>query len=279
VRRLILAQLRSALEDPQLFLQESLLSFYPARVDSALADTRLFFIVGMGRSGTVFLSHLLDRVPECAVYHEAPGDRNALVNAYWDPDKAGKHLGGSRQRLVAARIIRSNCRVYGEINSYLRHHVDALRAYWQPTILHLVRDGRSVVRSLMNRIAFSPADGYHTGRLAPLCGDPLADRWPDVGRFERVCWYWAYANRYLLERKLAVIRFEDVVRSYDQFERQVLQPLELGLPIEVWKSETLKSRNVAKDTSFPAWKDWTREQRHQFETICGPVMSDLGYAI
>jgi hypothetical protein len=182
-----------------------------------LANTRLFFIVGMGRSGTVFLSHLLNKAPKCAVYHEIPSDRNALVDAYWDPDKVEKYLCGSRERFVAARIIRSRCQIYGEVNSYLRHHVDALQARWQPPVLHLVRDGHSLVRSLMNRTAFPPADKDHTGRLAPHLNDPLADQWPDMDRFARVCWHWSYTNQYLLERKLPIVRFEYITSSYEQF--------------------------------------------------------------
>lgn len=273
---LILARVKFDLADPQLLFRRFLLSFSPARVKSTLANTRLFFIVGMGRSGTRFLSNLLNEVPKCTAYHETPSDRHALVDAYWNPDKAKKYL-DSRERLAAARIIRSRCQIYGEVNSYLRHHVDALQVRWQPTILHLVRDGRSVVRSLMNRTSFSPADKNHTGRLSPRPDDPLADQWPDMDRFARVCWYWAYTNQYLLERKLSIVRLEDIISSYDQFVQQVLQPLDIDLPLAIWNEEVLKPRNVSKDTSFTAWEDWTREQKRQFEAICGAVMSDLGY--
>jgi hypothetical protein len=30
-------------------------------------------------------------------------------------------------------------------------------------------------------------------------------------------------------------------------------------------------------SKFPGWDQWTTEQRHQFEEICGPMMKKLGY--
>ena len=254
-----------------------LLHFNPGRVNSVLAHTNLFFVVGMGRSGTVFLSRLLSRASRCSVYHETIRDRNALVDAYWYPDRAEGYLAGYRARLIAARILQDQSQVYGEVNSYLRFHVEALRALWNPRILHLVRDGRAVVRSLMNRVAFASADLDHTGRLGPRPDDPYANEWPQMNRFSRVCWYWAATNRSLTEHHLPIVRLEDIIGSYEAFDEQFLRPLGIHLAPGIWREQILKPQNVGKTSTFPAWEDWTDEQKCQFEAICGPVMSDLGY--
>jgi hypothetical protein len=260
-------------------LRQFQLLFTPEQVASEIANTELFFILSIGRSGTSFLFHLLNQVPDTVVYHETKGDRKALVDAFWNAGKAQAYLSGRRERLVAARIIESRCRVYGETNSYLRHHVEALRQRWQPKILHLVRDGRDVVRSIMNRKAFTKADLDHTGRLHPSPDSPIAEEWWKMGRFERVCWYWSFTNHHLLQHNLPLVYFEEVLSSYEHFEKQVLIPLNLTFSPEIWCTEVEIPKNVSKETSFPPWEDWTAMQRDQFVSICGRTMQDLGYAL
>ena len=94
--------------------QEILLRATPGRAKSALDNTRLAFVVGMGRSGTTSVAALLNRVPECSFYHEFPADREALPKAYWDPSQAERYLSGHRERVIAARILRTGCEVYGD---------------------------------------------------------------------------------------------------------------------------------------------------------------------
>lgn len=202
-----------------------LLALAPTKVQTAVTSTRMFFVVGLGRSGTTFLQRILSTAPELAVYHETSTDRNALVEAYWNPDAAARYLAGRRERLIAARMLSSRCHCYGEVNSYLRYHVDALQDRWSSAVFHIVRDGRAVVRSTMNRDSFTPADRDHTGRLSPQKGDPVAEQWPTMDRFQRACWYWAESNQFLIKRGLPLIRLEDVISSYEEFSNQVTTPL------------------------------------------------------
>jgi len=149
----------------------------PKRVRTLLSSCRLFFITGMGRSGSFFLADLLNS-PGVAVYHETHTDYKALVDAYWNPANAIEYIDGMRSRVIASRILAAKCEVYGEVNGLLRFHVNALRRFENATILHLVRDGRLVVRSGMNRKAFTPTDSNVTGRIEPWADDPYRERWP-----------------------------------------------------------------------------------------------------
>lgn len=258
-------------------LIQFLLLFDAARVKDTLAETKLFFIVGLGRSGTAFLSHLLDKVNGIDVYHETPNDRNALIDAYRDPMMARKYLTDYRGRLIAARIIESRNPIYGEVNSYLRYHVEALEELWNPIIMHLARDGRAVVRSAMNRGTFAQADRDHSGRLEPHPNNFWYEKWPEMDRFSRVCWYWADTNQYLLKLNIPLVRFEDVISSYNEFAEQILQPLSVELSSSVWEENVRKPKNVSETQQFPAWNHWTDRQKQIFESICGDVMFKLGY--
>lgn len=260
-------------------IKQLLLFLSPSYVNNTLATTKLFFVVSLGRSGTSFLSRLLSLTQErdVAVFHELNSDRKALVEAYHNSGKAKEYLKGYRGRVVAARIIQSNCKIYGEVNSYLRYHVQPIRELWNPLILHLVRDGRSVVRSIMNRKTFLPSDRVHSGKLAPLPNDPWADKWPSMSRFERVCWYWATTNRYLLIYNLPLVRFEEITHSYELFEKQILTPIGINIPSKKWEEQIHIPQNENQHNWFPQWDNWSALQQKQFEAICGDVMLELGY--
>jgi len=251
---------------------------YPKRVKTILSSRRLFFITGMGRSGSVFLSDLLN-VPGADVYHETHADFKALVDAYWNPANANEYIDGMRGRVIASRILSTQCEIYGEVNGLLRFHVNALRRFENATILHLVRDGRLVVRSGMNRKAFTPTDSNVTGRIEPWADDPYRERWPAMDRFEKVCWYWASTVRYLIQLQVPVVRFEDVISTYEQFDRQLLQPLQVTVSYEHWQAEKSRPKNSNTENAFPVWRDWSADQKRQFLDICGDVMSTLGYEI
>lgn len=261
-------------------ISQQLLYFNPTYVNKILAETKLFFIISLGRSGTMFLSSLLDETLErkIRVFHELSYDRTALVRAYADSKNARDYLSGYRGRVIAARIFISKCRVYGEVNSYLRYHVEPIQELWNPTILHLVRDGRSVVRSIMNRKAFLPSDRDHSGKLGPLPNDPWAAKWQTMDRFERVCWYWAHSNRHLLKYELPLVRFEEITSSYDMFLEQVSNPLKIKVSFQKWNTQANIPKNENANEWFPHWEKWSLSQKKQFEKICAEVMDTLGYA-
>jgi hypothetical protein len=82
-----------------------------------------------------------------------------------------------------------------------------------------------------------------------------------------------------MDRKLPLVRFEDLIASFDQFAEHLLRPLGIDVPFTVWREQVSQPKNVSKSRNFPRWDDWSPEQKRKFETICGAVMTDLGYAI
>lgn len=239
---------------------------------------KMFFMLGMGRSGSMFLAKCLNKYTDAIVYHEHRRDRDACVQAYWSEEAARRYL-RYRGLVIRYRTKFRNVPVYGEVNSYLRYHVDALRLAWNPVIFHLVRDGRDVVRSIMNRKAYTSADSKHTGRITPKEGDFMLAGWESRDRFEKVCWYWADTNRHLLDKGATLVRFEDAKGSFEYFRQRLLDPLRLEMEEAIWRREKDRPRNVNLSYSFPAWEDWNEGQRLTFERVCGPVMRDMGYEI
>lgn len=139
------------------------------QIEQWATKTNLFFILALGRSGTTFLAKLLHQIPNTVVFHEpVQEDFKAYREAFNNPLAAKWYIHTFRKKEIYLRM-RENHHVksYGEVNSALRRHVEALkRAFPQATFIHLVRDGRDVVRSMMSRRTMQ-LDDPHTRGVMP----------------------------------------------------------------------------------------------------------------
>ena len=241
----------------------------------------LFFILAMGRSGTMFLSRLLNKEKSAAVDHEpVPGDRVAYIKAFYSEKAALKYIHNFRRKEIYLRVKDSPIQCYGEVNSTLRRHCLALKKYFDKAVLlHLVRNGKDVVRSIMNRWAFTPTDSQTYKAIAPPTNDPFREKWSSMSRFERVCWYWQVDNAYLRKHISNHIKFELLLSDYEYFVEYILEPLDLRITSAVWKKAVEKPVNVSFKTTFPQWSEWDRSLKDKFMKICGEEMIANGYEI
>jgi hypothetical protein len=239
--------------------------------------TRLFFVLAIGRSGTMFLASLLDRAEAATVEHEpVREDFQAYQEAFHSEVAARAYLERFRRREMYLRLREGAPGTYGEVNSYLRRHAGALRTVFpSATLIHLVRDPRAVVRSMMARDTLGETD-RNTRLIHPAPSDPWYESWPRMSRFERICWYWQHENRYLRASLRAVVRFEDLVSSWELFRDGLLGPIGLELPREVWASAVAQPVN-----STPAHRraraEWTPAEQESFVRLCGEEMAHYGY--
>ena len=81
------------------------------------------------------------------------------------------------------------------------------------------------MRSIMSKGYFGTKDPVFRPLIHPPEGSPYAQRWPDMTRFEKVCWLWSEENRYLRENIPTTVRFECLLRDYDYFCSRVLEPI------------------------------------------------------
>jgi hypothetical protein len=243
-----------------------------------VARVHPFFILGMGRSGTNFLAAMLDRCPDALVFHEPISeDFNAFVEAH-KSDEAGldyfEHFRLGKMHELTRDL---DIRHYGEVNSALRYHARAIKTVIpEARLLHLVRDGREVVRSVMERRHYTDGSAGHHD-LHPLPSDPLYDCWKELSRFEKVCWLWTDANRRLAEDVSRRVAFESLVGDYDYFRENLLSYLDLEMSEALWAEAVQAPTNVTRKFTFPPWQQWDEAQHAAFETICGEQMSRFGY--
>jgi len=224
-----------------------------------------FIITGHGRSGTLWLARLLNQCDDDVnVHHEplAQFDAARYADVYAGALDADKFL--RQRRLRMERIWQRHPEQgYAEVNSYLRYCVPALReAFPFVPILGLVRDGRYVVRSLLERGCYR-REGY------PPIAPPRK-----MTPFAACCWYWADTYRRLTEQGVTIFPLEALNTSFaavmalaDQAGARVSH--------DVWLKHAGRRANVSVADEEPPV--WTFEEVETFARVAGDVQEWFGY--
>lgn len=175
----------------------------------------MVFYVSVGRSGS-----------------KAVADAHGLLH---EPDGATPAIENVARRAAGQAL-------YGETSHFWKGLLPELRrAYPAAHIVHLVRNGRSVVKSFQARSLYAevPGDLGYRNQVLPV-------HTPEMNRFERICWYWQYWNEEIAIHASTCLRLED-------------------LELPAWVNAG----------SSPA--PWADDEAAIFERVCGDLMDRLGY--
>jgi hypothetical protein len=253
---------------------------YKRTLKDAFDTANIFFIVSLGRSGTQFLSNLLNLDPSTNVFHE-PIRRDILeyVASFKDSYDPAQYIKGFRKKYLQYQVTNQPHKVYGEVNSFLRRHSAAIvNNIPNVKVLFVIRDGRKVVRSMLNRGTFS--DNWYYKSIIPGIDSPYKADWEQWGQFEKCCWHWASDNKILFDRFGRGINFETLLEDYDYLKEKILDPLQLDVTEGVWQVERLvKSDNRTRQFTVPAYRDWSPAWIKSFGEICGEMMEIHGYQV
>jgi len=217
---------------------------------------------------------------------------DARLRGELDDKNATREVLRQRANFVASKsgsvYVESNAGYYGLLDilkNVYRHH----------KAIYLIRDGREWVSSAMNVEELYGKKGLRKflGHKMPSAlefpADPLYEKWHYLSRFEKLCWAWARLNQYALKTILAnsharVFQFEKIFTGKDKYEYldQVVKFATSipGINVELLGSTEgwLERKINQSSTNFPAWENWSKDQKRQFEEICGPLMEDQGYS-
>jgi hypothetical protein len=226
-----------------------------------------YFVTGMGRSGTQWLAHLLNKDPDVWCYHEpfTAHDVNAYARIYAGKLDAEEYA-LQRHKIVIRAIQRRKAKNWAEVNSYLRYMVPALRSEFCCPVAGLARDGRYVVRSLMQR-------GVYQKPNYPPIKPPKELR--DASAFAKCCWYWTDTYERLFDQDVTVFRLEAMNADYGYFA-WMCDYLGANVSRPQWEQEAGERMNVSVENTRPPV--WSSAQEAAFSEIAGSVMARLGYA-
>ena len=187
------------------------------------------FVLGTGRSGTLWVAQAL---------------------------KESGHLDARHETTQSCRDAPMTTFGQVEVNSFLWDCVPRIQDAWgrDVMLIHLVRDGRAVVRSMMSRL--------RNGRT-----------------FEGCCEEWVQRNHYLWEHvpRSRMFRLEQLTRNWSEW-RRLCKLLGSNHPsFEVWDALRERRANATNRHLTVPFRKWPRPFHIKFQEICGDEMLRLGY--
>jgi hypothetical protein len=244
-------------------------------------DDRLVFVFGCPRSGTTFLAGAIGGVPGFVDLGEVP----PLKAAVPELTRLGAEEGAARIRRILDRVRRLGLAQHlrgVEQTPEIAHVLPAaLTAYPEATAVHVVRDGRDVVCSLLERGWLS--SGRSGADDARLPYGAQARFWVEPERlaeFEersdagRAAWAWRRyvdASRALPERTVEV-RYEQIVGDPQRAAADVAARLHID------PSPLASAFAEAHSQSVGRWReDLTEAQLADVEREAGDLLRELGY--
>ena len=248
----------------------------------ASGEERLAFVVGSPRSGTSFTGRAIGSQPGWVDLGEVQPLKASV------PGLAGRP---QAEQAAAVRRILQRVRLLGlarglrgvEQNPETSYVLAAaLQAYPQATAVHVIRDGRDVVCSLLER-GWLRADRTERDD-AKLRFGAHARFWVEPERREeferasearRAAWAWRRyvgAARVAPERTIE-LRYEALVADPQTEADRIAARLDSApAPLRL-------AFAVAHDTSVGRWRsDLTPEQLADVEAEAGPLLAELGYS-
>lgn len=238
-------------------------------------EERLVFVVGCPRSGTTFVGRAIGDLPGFVDFGEVTPWKAALP-AGPSPEELRTILERIR-RIGLARGLR------GVEQTPETAHVlpAALEAYPQALSVHVVRDGRDVVCSLLERgwLNTERTGGRDDARLA-YGAEPRfwveperRDEFAEVSDARRCAWAW---RRYVeaaraadVGERMLEVRYESLATVADQLAGF----LSADVPA------THRALDSFNDSSIGRWRrDLTPEEIADVEAEAGPLLAELGYS-
>lgn len=275
-----------------------------------------FFILTAARSGSTSLARILDTMPNCHCACEpAPNlDIEARKSTDGNFDEGEKEK--TIQDVLVPRVKSAweSDEVYGEKNITYGPFIQQIRQQLNSKFVFLHRDGREVVRSLMNwhnqmfgdiyreckdtgdlsqravnAAASLPAyrDGSDFSRPRPVPGDPFFGTWENMSREQMCGWYWNFTlNLYKNELEKGDKRDWFSLDYSDIDAEKILKLMEFlnikGGDVNLIQ-EMLDSRinsvkeRCGEENGYPHWTNWDGGGRRGFEETCSEMMCELNY--
>jgi hypothetical protein len=237
-------------------------------------EERLVFVVGCPRSGTTFVGRAIGGLPGFVDFGEVTPWKAAL------PSRPS----AEELRAILERIRRIGLAwgLRGVEQTPETAHVlpTALEAYPQALAVHVVRDGRDVVCSLLERGWLSAQNGGRDDARLPYGAEPRfwveperRDEFAQVSDARRCAWAW---RRYVeavrsagAGDRLLEIRYESLANVADR----------LAAFLDANAASTHRAMDPFRDSSIGRWRrDLTPEQIADIEAEAGPLLAELGYS-
>jgi len=246
-----------------------------------LATERIVFVIGSPRSGTTFLAGAVGSLQGFVDLGEVrPVKASTRRWASLPEDEAATELRSTLERVRRLSFVRDLRPV--EQTPELSFFVGAVvRAYPQATVLHIIRDGRDVVCSLLEKGWLREREGHDDvgqpyGSYYRSWVEPeRRDEFTRAREATRAAWAW---RRYVTAARAAPehtleIRYEEIAADPAAAVERIASRLETD------PAPLAEALRVVHSRSIGRWRrDLTPEQIEDVEREAGPLLRELSYA-
>jgi hypothetical protein len=243
-------------------------------------DDRLVFVVGSPRSGTTFLAGAIGSLPGFVDLGEVPPVKAAV------PDIAALPPSEAAQRLRRILAVARRVGLVGSVRAVeqtpeLAHLVAAIPiAFPDAVVVHIVRDGRDVVCSLLEKPWLKReqprADdaGLPYGSYARFWVEPVRrEEFESASDARRAAWVWrSYVTAARAASDAIEVRYEEMTADPQGVAAVIAR--RLGAPPEPLAA-ALREAHASSVGRFRT--DLTPEQLSQVEEEAGGLLRELGY--
>lgn len=168
---------------------------------------------------------------------------------------------------------------YVETNYHLFDATRLIRNVFPDALtFHIVRDGRQVVRSWLNRYRYITNDHITAFHLP---GDPAQAEWNNWNPVQKLAWYWKTINQRAAQLQPDLyLKFEDIF--FSEREESAVFDILAAMPGVEYEREEVKRAldrrvNASGRDFFPKFDQWPELWQQQFWAIAGDEMLNQGY--
>jgi hypothetical protein len=244
------------------------------------SEARLAFVVGAPRSGTTFLAGALGSLPGFVDLTEVtPLKAQIPALAALPEDEAGARVHAILERVRRLALVQG-LRGVEQTPEMAFLAGAAVRAYPQARVVHLVRDGRDVVCSLLERGWLnatrngSDDAGLAYGVAPRFWVEPeRRDEFAAASDATRAAWAWrTYVTAAREEPAALELRYEELVGDRD------LSASALAEHLDADPTDVRRALESGHDRSVGRWqRDLSAEQVADIEREAGPLLGELAY--
>lgn len=255
--------------------------------------TKFIFIIGTGRTATVFLKEFFRvNLPDAVSLHEPKRMIKLCSNMHLSgvigKNRLEKYL-RCYARAIARRLKKCDAHILVQVDPWLYGFTGLLDAMFEnPYVIHIVRNPLTYIPSHLNRMYSSAMVGFLRDAIPywKLRGDQTGDytrgEWKRMTQEEKMAWYWRKCNEFIESESAGLtrckrIRYEDLFRDNHSGLREIAAFCELSLPGNSSSAEGLE-QNTAP-ASFPDADAWPPELRERVVRICRPLAERYGYVM
>jgi Sulfotransferase family len=243
-------------------------------------EERLVFVLGSPRSGTTFLASAIGTLPGFVDLGEVLPLKSAVPDLVELPEgEAGARVRRILERVRTLALVRGlrGVEQTPEMAFLVR---PAAAAYPHAQRIHLVRDGRDVVCSLLERGWLNAARERHADDVGGTYG-ARARFWVEPDRIEefreasdatRCAWAWRRYASAAGAGDVVEVRYEDLAAAADVVAERLAAELDVEAGDLRDALSPVHARSVGRFRN-----DLTADQLRDVEQEAGPLLAELGY--